>query len=214
MQGTWVWSLAGTLRRHMPRGAGKTKTEKARGKEFPHRLVVRAWCFYCSALGSVPAPGTEILQAKQCCQKENKRMWWERGSGWGTHVHPWLIHVNVWQKPPQYCKVISLQLKKKRMCIQVKLNHFAIQQRLAQHCKSTILQLRVNKIKNTAVCFLGILWVLIVSTCYLGQIFKLQVLTMGTLLLWRLYSCLHSTDTHFNHLHVLVWSLWVIQQCL
>ena len=29
----------------------------------------------------------------------------------GTHVHPWLIHVNVWQKPPQYCKVISLQLK-------------------------------------------------------------------------------------------------------
>ena len=24
-----------------------------------------------------------------------------RGSGWGTHVHPWLIHVNVWQKPPQ-----------------------------------------------------------------------------------------------------------------
>ena len=36
---------------------------------------------------------------------------WERGSGWGTHVHPWLIHVNVWQKPLQYCRVISLQLK-------------------------------------------------------------------------------------------------------
>ena len=32
-------------------------------------------------------------------------------SGWGTHVHPWLSHVNVWQKPLQYCKVISLQLK-------------------------------------------------------------------------------------------------------
>ena len=31
-------------------------------------------------------------------------------SQWGTHVHPWLIHVNVRQKPPQYCKVISLQL--------------------------------------------------------------------------------------------------------
>ena len=26
------------------------------------------------------------------------------GSGWGTHVHPWRIHVNVWQKPIQYCK--------------------------------------------------------------------------------------------------------------
>ena len=37
---------------------------------------------------------------------------WEGGSGWGTHVNPWLIHVNVWQKPPQNCKVISLQLIK------------------------------------------------------------------------------------------------------
>ena len=36
---------------------------------------------------------------------------WEGGSGWGTHAYPWLIHVNVWQKPLQYCKVISLQLK-------------------------------------------------------------------------------------------------------
>ena len=34
------------------------------------------------------------------------------GSEWGTHVNPWLIHVNVWQKPLQYCKVISLQLVK------------------------------------------------------------------------------------------------------
>ena len=36
----------------------------------------------------------------------------EWGSGWGTHVNPWLIHVNVWQKPLQYCKVINLQLIK------------------------------------------------------------------------------------------------------
>ena len=44
----------------------------------------------------------------------------EGGSGWGTHVNPWLIHVNVWQKPLQYYKVISLQLikinEKKRGC--------------------------------------------------------------------------------------------------
>ena len=44
---------------------------------------------------------------------------WEGRSGWGRHVNPWLIHVNVWQKPLQYCKVTSLQLikikeKKKR----------------------------------------------------------------------------------------------------
>ena len=36
----------------------------------------------------------------------------EGESGWGTHVNPWLIHVSVWQKPLQYCKVISLQLIK------------------------------------------------------------------------------------------------------
>ena len=36
----------------------------------------------------------------------------EGRSGWGTHVNPWLIHVNVWQKPLHYCKVISLQLIK------------------------------------------------------------------------------------------------------
>ena len=38
---------------------------------------------------------------------------WEGGWGWGTHVNPWLIHVNVWQNPLQYCKLISLQLIKK-----------------------------------------------------------------------------------------------------
>ena len=36
----------------------------------------------------------------------------EVGLGWGTHVNPWLIHVNIWQKPLQYCKVISFQLIK------------------------------------------------------------------------------------------------------
>ena len=35
----------------------------------------------------------------------------EGGFRMGTHVYPWLSHVNVQQKPPQYCKVISLQLK-------------------------------------------------------------------------------------------------------
>ena len=36
----------------------------------------------------------------------------EGGSGWGAHENPWLIHVNVWQKSLQYCKVISLRLIK------------------------------------------------------------------------------------------------------
>ena len=53
----------------------------------------------------------------------SKLVHWDNPEGWdgeggerrvwdrGIHVHPWLIHVDVWQKPPQYCKVISLQLK-------------------------------------------------------------------------------------------------------
>ena len=52
----------------------------------------------------------------------SKLMLWGNPEGWGgegggrglqdggTHVHPWLIHLDVWQKP-QYCKVIILQLK-------------------------------------------------------------------------------------------------------
>ena len=39
-----------------------------------------------------------------------------RKLGWGfkregTHAHPWLICVDVWQRPTQYCKAIILQLK-------------------------------------------------------------------------------------------------------
>ena len=39
---------------------------------------------------------------------------WEGGSGWGIHVTLWLIQVIVWQNPLQNCKVIRLQLKKKK----------------------------------------------------------------------------------------------------
>ena len=44
------------------------------------------------------------------------------GLGSEIHVNSWLIHVNVWQKTLQYCKVISLQLikineeKKRKKC--------------------------------------------------------------------------------------------------
>ena len=40
---------------------------------------------------------------------------WDNPGGWdgegGGRGHPWLIHVTVWQNPPQYCKEISLRLK-------------------------------------------------------------------------------------------------------
>ena len=46
---------------------------------------------------------------------DNPEEWGGEGSGRGvqdeeTHVHPWLIHVDVWQNL-QYCKVISLRSK-------------------------------------------------------------------------------------------------------
>ena len=53
----------------------------------------------------------------------SKPVLWDNLEGWGgeggergvqdggTQMHPWLIHVDVWQKPSRYCKVITLQLK-------------------------------------------------------------------------------------------------------
>ena len=44
-------------------------------------------------------------------------MGWEKGRGFrreGTYVYLWLIHVDVWQRPKKYYKVITLQLKKKK----------------------------------------------------------------------------------------------------
>ena len=41
-------------------------------------------------------------------------MGWEMGGRFKrdrTFVYLWLIHVDVWQKPAQYCKEIILQLK-------------------------------------------------------------------------------------------------------
>ena len=29
----------------------------------------------------------------------------------GTYIYPWLIHIDIWQKPTKFCKPIILQLK-------------------------------------------------------------------------------------------------------
>ena len=36
-----------------------------------------------------------------------------------THVYLWPIHVDVWQKPSHYCKVITCQLKKSHNCSRI-----------------------------------------------------------------------------------------------
>ena len=43
------------------------------------------------------------------CVLEQKRDF--RGAGWGTHVHPWWIHVDVWQN--QYY-IVKLKNKIKK----------------------------------------------------------------------------------------------------
>ena len=56
----------------------------------------------------------------RCMKWHSKSVLWDNPEGrkvgrevqdGETHVHPWVIHADVWQKPAQYCKVISLQLK-------------------------------------------------------------------------------------------------------
>jgi len=54
-------------------------------------------------------------------------MEWEGGGKFKkewTYVYLWPIHVDIWQKPTQYCKAITLQLN----FIKIKKNHW-------QHCK-------------------------------------------------------------------------------
>ena len=70
-----------------------------------------------SKVKQITSPGWmhETSAQAWCTGKTQRNQWrgrWEGGSGWGIHVTPWLIHVNVWQTPLQYCKVISLQLIK------------------------------------------------------------------------------------------------------
>ena len=55
-----------------------------------------------------------------------------RGVQEGTYVYLWLIHVDVWQKPTQYCRAIILQLKiklKKILSSREKINEGCEQER-------------------------------------------------------------------------------------
>ena len=75
----------------------------------------RVGCSEGIALKQVYYQGWNRSPAQVACMRQVFRaaaLGRPRGMAWGTHVNPWLIHVNVWQKPLQYCKVISLQLIK------------------------------------------------------------------------------------------------------
>ena len=91
-----------------------TRNEK-RKKEHEGSLVLWIVACYCISgsflfLRQVLRPGA-LGRPRGIRWRER----WEGGSEWRTHVNPWLIHFNVWQNPLQYCKVISLQLIKKKI---------------------------------------------------------------------------------------------------
>ena len=64
----------------------------------------------------------QVRCVKQSTQSRCSRTTQRDGVGGGrgggvrmvAHLHPWLIHVNVWQGPPQCCDMTVLQLKKKK----------------------------------------------------------------------------------------------------
>ena len=59
-----------------------------------------------SRVKQITSPGwMHETSARTWCTGKTQREWVERevggGSGWGTHVNPWLFHFNVWQNPLQ-----------------------------------------------------------------------------------------------------------------
>ena len=72
----------------------------------PSILVISHW----SSAEMVSIQMKQGSQSQSLGQPRGMGGMWRKVQDGGTHVHVWLIHVDVWQKPPQYCKVISLQL--------------------------------------------------------------------------------------------------------
>ena len=86
-------------------GNGGSQTHLGGPAPFRYCYLVGVWIWMSDS--------TTLLWASwDYYENEWKRGRWEGGLGWGIYVNPWLIHVNVWQKPLQYCKGISLQLIK------------------------------------------------------------------------------------------------------
>ena len=93
-------------------------------------------CILLSRVKQITSPDwIHQTSARAWCTGKTQRNRVEREVGgvirMGNTLNPWLIHVNVWQKPLQYCKVISLQLikinekKKKDSLIQKYGKHFS-----------------------------------------------------------------------------------------
>ena len=64
----------------------------------------------------------------------------------GTHIYLWLIHVDVWQKPSQYCKVIILKISKFKINEKGEVTTYPIE--IQRVIRDYYKQLCANKIVN------------------------------------------------------------------
>ena len=58
---------------------------------------------------------TSKITQKDSQIKKERGGRWEGGSELGTHVHPWLIHVNVWQNQYSIVKQNKVKIKIKKI---------------------------------------------------------------------------------------------------
>ena len=132
VQEAWLWSLgredslkkgmathSSVLAWRIPWTEEAGRLESMGLQRIGHYWVTHIFTFSVSLkeaiVKQITSPGgMHESSARAWCTGKTQRDWVERevggGSGWGIHVTPWLIHVNVWQKPLQYCKVINIQL--------------------------------------------------------------------------------------------------------
>ena len=75
----------------------------------PDAMIFVFWMLICKQqLVGMCSWGRELVTTYR------GEIWWDVGGRIqreGTYVYLWLIHVDVWQKPTEYCKAIILQLK-------------------------------------------------------------------------------------------------------
>ena len=100
--------------KHMETQTQRTDWWTQRGKERVGRIERTAWKHTHDRMQN--RQQVEICCMMQGAQTRCSVTTWLGGGGRedkreGIYVYLWLIHVDVWQKPTQYCKAIFLQLK-------------------------------------------------------------------------------------------------------
>ena len=114
---TWLsnWTELKAATRELINKFGKVAVTKLRQRNLLHVYTLTSikTCIL-SRVKQITSPGWmhETSTSGWCTGKTQRdQVEWEV-RGWIRMGNPWLIQVNVWQKPLQYCKVISLQLIK------------------------------------------------------------------------------------------------------